>query len=204
MSQKRASFFPATLVFFLLAATSMIAAQTAVVDFDMTFVRGRVFRKSPDTEPFDSKPGQYRVPFSTSIITFVDGQCFMQVSGSELRLKQETILSLSALHSFELRQGLAGFKAGSEKLLLNTAHLKVELVDAIVVVKTNPALTRVCVVKGQVTVAQGKSIAVVKAGEEIAAAPQRFSQVYKQSDELRFTWYWVSADKEPALQAELN
>lgn len=212
MSQKRAGFYQvwglqlagnfrlSALVVFLLASISITLASETAIDFDMTFVRGRVFRKSPDSEPFDSKPGQYRVAGSTSIITLVDGQCFMLVNESELRLKQETILSLSSTHSYELRQGLAGFKTGSETVLLNTPHLKVALADAIVVVKTNPVLTRVCVIKGQVSVAQGKSTVVVKAGQEIAAAPQRLSRLYQHSDELRFTWYWVSADKEPALQ----
>jgi len=188
------------LLLFLLTTTATMALSSTNIHFDLVFACGRIFRKSPDNEPFNSDPGQYLVPCQTSIITLADGQCFLQINEAELRLKQETILSLIATHSFELRQGLAGFKAGSEKLMLNTAHLKVEFADAIVVIKTNSALTRVCVVKGKVAVMQGKLITDLIAGQEIAAAPQRLSKAYKQSDELRFSWYWVSADKEPAFQ----
>lgn len=184
----------------LLTSATQIFAQIDNIEFDMSFVRGRVFIKSPDKEPFESHPGQYQVPSSTSIISLADGQCFMQEGDSELRTKQETILTLLDEKKYELRQGLAGCRIGSATIRLTTAHLGLELSDAIIVIKTNPVLTRVCVVKGHAVVTQGKSTTVVPAGYEIAAAPQRLSSVYKQSDELRFTWYWVSAEKEPALQ----
>ena len=188
------------LIMVLLASASTLFAQAENIEFDMRFVRGRVFIKSPDKEPFESHLGQYQVPSSTSIISLADGQCFIQEGDSELRTKQETVLTLLDEQKYELRQGLAGCRIGSATIRLTTAHLSLELSDAIVVIKTNPVLTRVCVVKGRAAATQGKSTIVVPAGHEIAAAPQRLSSVYKQSDELRFTWYWVSAEKEPALQ----
>lgn len=188
------------LILLLLTSATHIFAQIEDIEFDMSFVRGRVFIKSPDKEPFESHLGQYQVPSSTSIISLADGQCFMREGDSELRTKQETILTFLDEKKYELRQGLAGFKIGSATIRLTTAHLSLEISDAVVVIKTNPVLTRVCVVKGRAVVTQGKSTTTVPAGQEIAAAPQRLSSVYKQSDELRFTWYWVSADKEPALQ----
>ncbi|KAF1083634.1 MAG: hypothetical protein GQF41_0412 [Candidatus Rifleibacterium amylolyticum] len=179
-----------------------VISQSEMLEVELAFVRGRSFINSPEKEPYEVKAGQHLLPSSTSLITFVDGQCFLKVGESEIRLKQETILALSGKHKYELRQGLAGFKTGSDTIMLTTAHLAAEFADAVVVVKANPVMTRLCVVKGVVTVIQGRQSATVPAGQEIAAAPQRLSKLYRHSDELRFTWYWVDPSKEPALQKD--
>ncbi|HAE39335.1 MAG TPA: hypothetical protein DCG57_11950 [Candidatus Riflebacteria bacterium] len=188
------------LIVLLTTALAPVQALAADIELDMSFMRGRVFIKSPDKEPFEAHAGQYRLPLLTSVVSLADGQCFMQLPVAELRTKQETILAILGDKQFELRQGLAGFRIGSDTVKISTAHLGLEVADALIVIKANPVLTRLCVIKGKAVVEQGKSKTTVLAGQEIAAAPQRLSQVYKQSDELRFTWYWVSADKEPALQ----
>lgn len=168
----------------------------------LAFVDGRVFINSPDKEPYEATAGQHLLPFSTSLITFVDGQCFFNAGETEVRLKQETILALTDRPGYELRQGLAGFKTGSDTVTLTTAHLTAQFANAVLVVKTNPVMTRLCVVKGSALVRQGRQSATVAAGHEIAAAPQRLSQEYRHSDELRFTWYWVDPVREPALQKD--
>lgn len=184
----------------LLLPLNQAVCATEMLELNLGFACGRLFFNSPDEEPFAAKTGQYRVPDLTSIITLDDGQCFIKFGNFEVRLKQETILAITDRHSLELRRGLAGFKADSELLKLKTAHLALEFSNALVVVKANPVMTRVCVVKGSAVVTQGRQLLNLKAGQEIAAAPQRLSKTYQQSDELRFTWYWVEPEKEPALQ----
>lgn len=177
-------------------------SQSEMLEVEFAFVRGRAFINSSDKEPYELRAGQHRLPPSTSLITLFDGQCFLNAGENEIRLKQETILALPDRQKYELRQGLAGFKTGSDTIMLTTAHLAAEFADAVVVVKANPILTRLCVVKGVVTVIQGRQSATVPAGQEIAAAPQRLSKLYRHSDELRFTWYWVDPAREPALQKD--
>ncbi|PKL46364.1 MAG: hypothetical protein CVV42_16750 [Candidatus Riflebacteria bacterium HGW-Riflebacteria-2] len=187
---------------FALLVPLPVLSQTEMPALAMDFVRGRVFFNSPDNEPYEARVGQHLISSSTSLITLVDGQCFFTAGEGETRLKQETILALTGRQQYELRQGLAGFKTASAAMLLTTAHCAAEFSNAIVVVKANPVLTRLCVVKGSVLVKQGRQSATVPAGHEIAAAPQRLSKIYRHSDELRFTWYWVDAAKEPALQKD--
>ena len=188
------------LVLLVTLFTSSVSAQPEMLELTMSFARGRAFINSPEKEPYEARAGQHLLPGMTSLVTLADGQCFFTAGDSETRLKQETILALTGNRQYELRQGLVGFKTASDTIKLTTAHCAAEFSNAIVVVKSNPVLTRLCVVKGSVLVIQGRQSAIVPAGQEIAAAPQRLSKVYRHSDELRFTWYWVEPDKEPALQ----
>jgi len=192
---------PGGLLFFcMLLISYRTFAQENQVAAELSFVRGRIFINSPGKEPYEARAGLHLLPLPTSLITMLDGQCFFKIDGAELRMKQETILALTGRPHYELRQGMAGFKTATGTVRLTTAHLAAEFANAVVVVKTNPVLTRLCVVKGTVLVTQGRQSATVSAGSEIAAAPQRLSRIYRQSDELRFTWYWVEPEKEPALR----
>lgn len=191
---RRCCFLLALMVLFL---NLPVCASDMTVN--LNFVRGRVFFNSANREPYEAREGEHRLATATSLVSLGDGEVFLTSHLVETRLKQETILAIVDDEHYELRQGLAGFKVASAPFFISTAHLVVKCHDAVIVIKSNPAMTRVCVVKGRISVIQGRQMTDVSAGQEIAAAPQRLSKTYKQSDELRFTWYWVEPSREPAL-----
>lgn len=189
-------------ILLMILSGTVAYAQSLAADFEVTMVRGRVFRKETDDQPFSLEPGIYQIGSATSLLTFVDGQCYLQLGKKlELRMKEEAIVAFSDHGDLMVRKGLVGFRSDATPAQIKTLHLNVELEDGLLVIKSNSILTRVCLIKGRARVRQGNAPAVeLKEGQEIAAAPGRLSQPYDRSDELRFTWYWVTPDKEPALQ----
>lgn len=189
-------------ILLLILSGTVAYAESLAPEFEVTMVRGRVFRKEADDQPFALEPGGYKISSATSLLTFVDGQCYLQMGKNlELRMKEEAILALSDHNDLMVRKGLVGFRSVAAPIQIKTLHLNVEFADGLLVIKSNSILTRVCLIKGTARVRQGNAAAVeLKEGQEIAAAPGKLSQPYERSDELRFTWYWVTPDKEPALQ----
>lgn len=194
---------PIVLIVLLVLLTAVAFAENNQLNLVSTLVRGKVYHKSDIAPVYQLTVGQNVIPSGTVILSYLDGQCFFQRDKTlDLRLKEDSNLAFVASSSFELRKGIMGVKIASYPVLVTTPHLKIELADALVVIKVNPVLTRVCVIRGKAVVWQGKSRdkIVVSVNNEIAAAPGRLSKLYPRSDELRFTWYWVEPEKEPGLQ----
>ncbi|GAB4282162.1 MAG: hypothetical protein Kow0029_27630 [Candidatus Rifleibacteriota bacterium] len=169
------------------------------------FVRGRVCWKTSAGSPFELKPGALIESSDLTIFTYFDGQCFLKYNQTgEIRLKEDAVLVVKYPEKVEIRKGTIGLRNIEGELKVETPHVKLHLSNGIIVVKTNPVLTRVCVIKGTVkllTIDESSST-IVRAGKEFAAAKNIYSKLYEFTDELRYTWYWVEAAKEPSLQLE--
>lgn len=77
----------------------------------------------------------------------------------------------------------------------------VRMSPGVMVIKSNSVMTRVCMIKGNAVLRLASAAeTILPEGHEIAASTGRLSKPYKMSDELRYTWYWVEPEKEPALQ----
>lgn len=192
------------LLLVLLSLTADLCFAESLNDqtFLVTTVRGRVYYKNRDEQPFSLTSGEYQFATGTSLLTFIDGQCYVMINKNlEMRMKEEAIAAFPDPGNIALRKGLIGFKSDNEKIIIDAVHLKVELDDGLCVIKSNPVLTRVCLIKGTARIKQGKMIATeLKPGFEIAASVGNLSKPYKYSDELRYTWYWLAPEKEPSLQ----
>lgn len=192
-----------TLTVLLVLLATLAYADNNDLNLVSTMVRGKVFQKIDSAQLFQLQTGKYALPTGTVVLTYFDGQCFLEKAKNfELRLKEDSSMCFISSSSFELRKGTMGIKNASYPIAINTPHLNIEFDDAMVVIKVNPVLTRVCVIRGKAEVWQGKSRdkISVSVNQEIAAAPGRVSKPYPRSDELRFTWYWVEPAKEPGLQ----
>lgn len=138
-----------------------------------------------------------------SLCTDSDSQAFFEMNnGLELRLKEKTKIDILNKNKYLLQTGTAGFKlkAPKDKRYVKTAFLSAILARGIFVVKTNPCLTRLCVVKGSASIRLNgsKKLVEINAGQEIAAAPNQLSVPYKYTDDLRYAWYWAAPEKEPS------
>ncbi len=193
-------FFYQLIIVFL---CSFFPIHTVCADnFYIKTVVGRVFVKKSNQEPFSVCPGNISVASETSILTFLDGQCYIvPTEKNEFRMKEEAILAINASNSFEIRKGMVGCSSQQQKVDITTPHLQIILHDGIIVVKSNSVLTRVALIKGKAEVRHLRSAPDdLPAGKEIAAGLGSISEKYAISDDLRFAWYWVNPAKEPSLQ----
>lgn len=187
---------------FLLFIMVLICQTGFPAEVSIEYLAGRVFLKPADSDPFGITAGKYRLASGTSILTFVDGQLIGETLDKvDVRMKEETIVAFLDTADFEVRKGVAGFKNQQDSIQINTPHVMVKRSEGIIVIKSNSVLTRICIIKGSALLRlASESETLLPEGHEIAAAAGRLSKPYKMSDELRYTWYWVEADKEPALQ----
>ncbi|NCB37160.1 MAG: hypothetical protein EOM80_00190 [Erysipelotrichia bacterium] len=189
--------------FLSLWALLFCSSEVSGLSLTASLVKGRVYYKTAKTNIYQISRGQIVADYGDSLLTFTDGQCFFYLEDStEFRLKEESIFAFVSSDTFELRKGTFGIKLASHPVLLRTPHLFVELDNALAVIKVNPVLTRLCIVRGSASVyhIHDKTRVTVPENTEIAAAPGRLSKIYPRTDELRFAWYWVAPDKEPSLQ----
>jgi len=177
-------------------------ANKPTVELKATYIQGRVFMQNEEGGPFTLKPGTYKGSKSAGILTFNHGQAVCSLGeNEELRLKEETLVTIKASDSFVVRKGTAGFRLKNGKVV--TRHLKVLLSDATIVVKVNPIITRICVIKGTAKVQKALNDEIeLKKGFEVAASILKLSKAYKRTAELRFTWYWTVPEKEPSFQLD--
>lgn len=185
-------------VLFMLIAGPELCAQNLKINT----VIGRVFIKKTDQEPFSVCPGNVQIASETSIITFLDGQCyFVPLEKVEFRMREESILAVYPTGGYEIRKGTIGCSSDQITVPIDTPHIRFKLHHGVVVVKTNSVLTRVALIKGKMEIEHQRSAAVeLSPGHEIAAGLGTLSSAYKISDDLRFAWYWVDPSKEPSLQ----
>ena len=166
----------------------------------VAFTKGQVFMQQNQANPFAIMPGKYKLANEIGILTFNNGQIIFNIaSQTEVRLKEESLISLKGSDDLlTVRKGKVGFKM--ETGIVITPHFKLHLQNATVVVKVNPVLSRVCVLKGSVKVEKYDETITLKKDLEIAASALKLSRPYKRTAELRFAWYWVAPEKEPSFQ----
>lgn len=177
--------------------------QDLEIKLDVPLLRGQVYQKAAGDHLFSISAGSIELKPGSTILTGVDGVVFLNIGPkTELRLREEAAVAVNSSASFEIRKGTAGIFAGFSPVEVTTPHLRITLKNTLVVIKVNPMITRVCALKGQVLVWQGRNTEklMFNSGHEIAAAQGQISKVYPSTDDLRYTWYWNSPDKEPSLQ----
>jgi len=186
----------------LLVLITLCSNTGFACEVTIKFLGGRVFIKPAASDPFSITEGKYQLASGTSILTFLDGQFIGETEEKvDIRMKEETIVSFSSVDEFDVRKGVAGFKNNSGSRQINTPHVTVSLQTGVLVIKSNSVLTRICLIKGNAFLKRGNNeLMVLPEGQEIAASLGKISRPYKMSDELRYTWYWVEPEKEPALQ----
>lgn len=196
------------------AAIEVVAAEDSApaIECDVKLLRGQNFYRFGDSSLFTLTSGRRSLVEGATLLTSFDGQMIVvtgeDTAATEFRLKENTSLALQKKFSCEVRKGTVGFRLASEseKLAVATPHVRVEATaEAIFVIKVNSVLTRIGVIKGKIDLFRGNNLEPAEklpAGREIAAAQGRLSQLYSCSDELRYTWYWTTPEKEPALQLE--
>jgi hypothetical protein len=169
----------------------------------VTMTRGSSFAKLPGKSPYRLKQGKILFSPDLTFLTLGDGQVFFKTEDeTEIRMKQDSIV---VLHSgwFEIRKGCVGVRRNKvfDKRIVSP-HLEMNLNNGTLVFKISQVLTRVAAVKGQAYVINPRQTQrlLMVTNEEIAAGNGMFSRIYKQTDELRYTWYWVDAFKEPGLK----
>jgi hypothetical protein len=173
-------------------------------ELDAQFVRGRAYYKNEGSTPFTLKTGKIDFSSRLTIMTFFDGQCFLDSSAnSQFRLKEDSLVFFETSENCEVRKGLVGIAVENDRpLKINTPHLAMEAQNATFVVKCCPVITRLCVLKGSVVLINPRfnQKTTIKAGKEIAAGSGMYSKLYDFSDELRYAWYWVEPLREPSLR----
>ncbi|MDD3148710.1 MAG: hypothetical protein PHD82_15555 [Candidatus Riflebacteria bacterium] len=173
------------------------------IPLTVSLLRGQAYQKVAGDRLFSISVGKIDITEGTTILTGLSGIVFLQPEpGVEFRLREESAFGIIASNSFELRKGIAGLRVSSSPVELSTPHLRLTLQNTLAVIKVNPMLTRVCVIKGGLQFWQGRSTEklLLQTGHEIAAAQGQVSRAYQFSDELRYTWYWTTPDREPSLQ----
>lgn len=179
-------------------------AQTVAKSFlDIGFVKGKAFWKHPENSPFELNQGQLAFQPGMTVLTFFNGQCFFEVDDEiEVRMKEDSLVAIYQKNSLEVRKGLVGFRGSGKKLGISTPHASLLLETGTIVIKTNPVLTRITVVKGSVLLVDRNHAGRVRidAGKEVAVGGGKYSKFYAQTAELRYAWYWVEPSKEPSLQ----
>ncbi|MBF0499397.1 MAG: hypothetical protein HQM09_04655 [Candidatus Riflebacteria bacterium] len=120
-----------------------------------------------------------------------DGQITLKSAhATEIRLKENTVLSVSASDAFDLERGLAGFH-GSSSIIITAPHIRIAFFDGLLVVKAHPLLTRAAVLKGDAVLSNSiGDKRTLASHQEGAAGPRELSSVYVATDELYFAWYW--------------
>ena len=172
------------------------------IEIDISHVSGRAYFNHDSHEPFEINPGRYNKINHSRILTMQNGLLFMKLKPEiDLRMKEDTVLSLDSHELLHLRKGVAGVSA-QVGVMISTPHAHITFSDATVVIKVNPVLSRICVIKGSAIVTHDhnpESIELVDE-QEVAVAGIEISSVYLRTDELRYAWYWVEPDKEPSMQ----
>lgn len=195
---------PSILLFSLLLVC--LPAKIMAADLDVDFVRGRVFYKTEGESPFSLKTGKLPWREGLTLLSFFDGQCFVKnIESAEIRLKEDSLVFFKKVNICEIRKGLVGIKAtGAQTVEVSTPHAVLEMDKGTLVIKTCPILTRICVIDGAVMLKNPKygQKTLIKAGHEVAAGSGMYSKLYRFTDELRYSWYWVAADQEPSLKLE--
>ena len=176
-------------LFFLNSTVSTLCAeQVRFCNYESVFVTGEV------------------VGDSTSVLTGCNGQLFLSDNnGLELRLKQDTSIKrmnepLSCKNKIFLERGTLGVRVASETVLIRTPFAAIRTRNATIVLKVTDTMTRLCVLKGNAVLKQGTNFVSVNQNNEIAVAKWKVSSPYRFLDDLRYTWYWTTADKEPAFR----
>lgn len=135
-----------------------------------------------------------------------DGQLYInKVNDFELRLKQDSIVKISdnplaLTDELEIKNGTIGLKVASDTLYIKTKFADVRLRNATIIIKVSEFLVRLCVIKGTAIFIYKSNFIPVNEGFEIAASKDKFSNIYKYLDDLRYVWYWTTPDKEPSLE----
>lgn len=193
---------------FLLLIASLIGNQfcnAAEKTVNAKFVRGKVYWKFFQKPPFELKPGRIGLTSDLTILSFFDGQCFLDLpEGAEVRLKEDSVVVAHYDGAIEVRKGIVGIQAKKLPVNVTTLHAKLRIEDGTVVIKSNSIMTRISVVKGGVYLineAQRDRV-LISAGKEVAVSGGMYSKIYDQTAELRYTWYWLDASKEPGLKSE--
>ena len=187
--------------FFSFVVTAVQAGEKLLADF----VRGRVYFKA--VSMFELKPGEFDLEAEASILTFFDGQCFLKNNeNSQFRMKEDSMIRFLDADRLEIRKGTVGVKSLEKEVSVIFGNFELKVKGATVVVKATPVLTRVCVVNGRALIRRKGSNeeTVILSGKEVAFATGKVSKMYPFTDELRYTWYWVDAVKEPALMPEFR
>lgn len=175
-----------------------VAQQVAI---EVTHASGRAYFNHDSHEPFEVNCGRYSTINHSRILTMQNGLVFMQLNPEiDLRMKENTVLAIDSSDLLHLRKGVAGVSAQTS-MIISTPHAHVSLNDATVVIKVNPVLSRICVIKGNAIVTQDRNPQSLQltTEEEVAVAGNEMSSVYLRTDELRYAWYWVEPDKEPSM-----
>jgi hypothetical protein len=162
---------------------------------------GRVLLNSKDGNPFRIQEGNYPYTKGMEILTLSEGQIVLKIKDDyEVRLKEDSIVRFGSGKSIFFSRGTIGIKSSLNPVIFKTPHLEGKLNKGTIVIKTNPILTRICLIDGELEVEKaGKSIKMSK-GSEIAASDTKLSQEYKRTAELRFTWYWKeNPEEEPTF-----
>lgn len=183
---------------FSFAAQAETDSSFLVIDY----VKGKAFWKYNHSSPFEIKPGKIHFKKGLTLLTIFDGHCFVSDQAKEMRLKENSLLFFKKKDLVEVRKGIIGLKNDSGNLKIKTPHAYLELHKGTIVIKTTPILTRISVVKGEVLLFNKKrnSKVAISRGEEVAAGSGMFSKIYKQTNELRYSWYWVEPSREPSLR----
>jgi hypothetical protein len=189
---------------FCLCLSSLTAADKRLINVEM--VTGRAYWKTAQKSPYILKPGKLSYAAGLTILTIFDGQCFFSLGPEmEVRMKQDSLVVLRN-NFIEIRKGTVGIAYASQEQNLSvfSPHADFEIASGTVVIKSNPALSRISIIKGSAYVVnkRQKDKLLLTAGEELAAGSGMYSKIYKQTAELRYSWYWVDPSKEPSLQSE--
>lgn len=169
---------------------------------NIIYCTGNAYWAGDGRAPFLLSKSKFDFIARGNIMTSADGQVVCEYNKlCQFRLKEVSSVKTSLPDCFNVTKGIVGFKTNNEyKLSLITSHLEAKLYEnSIVTVKVNPIITRICVVKGKAIVVKNNKIVLVNSGCEIAASKKQLSKLYKQTNELRYTWYWKDPSEEPSF-----
>ncbi len=188
-------------LFFLFMPTVLVFGDSLPEKLLAQKIVGKVLIHSADKSPYSLQEGEYQIKDVNGIFALNDGQGIFKLGDDfRFRLKEDSTIQISNLGKVEISRGVGGFSIGETPKIIRTPHFEVSGSNCIIVIKANPILTRICVIKGEVEISKATEKIRLKSGEEIAASDNKFSKIYTKTAELRFAWYWVEPDKEPSFQ----
>lgn len=168
---------------------------------EVLLCKGNAYWAGDARPPFLLCKSRFDFSARGKIMTSSDGQVVCNYNNlGQVRLKEDSNVKTSFPNCFNVTKGIVGFNTHAlSKLALITSHMEVKVYEnSIIIVKVNPIITRICVVKGKALVVKNNKIILVNSGCEIAASKKQLSKIYKHTNELRYTWYWTEPDKEPS------